>query len=105
MISSIYKQYNQIQRPDLDYREERPLGQQKMTLRCQTLRRFKAAVAGAFGSLNLTAATALNRLPERLPIIAIRVSILMSCNEVFTLWISAAAFRWQADGRTMRILP
>jgi hypothetical protein len=38
MISSIYKEYNQIQRPDLDYGEERPFGQQKMTLRCQPCR-------------------------------------------------------------------
>src|SRR5271156_3623393 len=97
MISSIYKRYNQIQRPDLDYGEERPLGQQKMTLRCREPRRFRWRRKGFFASLATTATTS-NRLPERLPIIGIPVSILTGCNEGFTSWISGAAFRWPVIG-------
>jgi len=47
MISSIYKEYNQIQRPDLDYGEERPLGQQKMTLGFQPYRTILTELVSA----------------------------------------------------------
>src|SRR5208282_4355160 len=80
MISSIYKRYNQIQRPDLDYGEERPFGQQKMRLRCRVPTRFKGGVAWLPDGLPATTA---HELTERLSEVGIPASALMGCNEAF----------------------